>query len=152
MTPLRCRPRDPRLRGDNSGEHSPDHAITRVFRRAVAKSGKRLAAWQGRSRISLTLHAGYAAALRPGHAADHALISLRPRSCMRLRKILSQTQEFPPRRKTCFSFVQARSSVVQPFVILGAPIALSYALFHDVRHRPLPCGPTCASSLRLRQH
>src|SRR5215467_1359992 len=63
--------------------------------------------------------------------------SLRPRSCMRLRKILSQTQELPPRRKTCFSFVQARRSVVKPFVILGAPIALSYALFHNVRHRSL---------------
>src|SRR5262245_613610 len=62
--------------------------------------------------------------------------SLRLRSRARLLEIFSQTQEFPPRRKIDFSFVQARSSVVQPFVFLGAPIALGNALFH-VRHRPL---------------
>jgi hypothetical protein len=62
--------------------------------------------------------------------------SLQLRTCVRLLEILSQTQEFPPRREICFSFVQARSSVVEPLVFLGAPIALGNALFH-VGHRPL---------------
>jgi hypothetical protein len=59
--------------------------------------------------------------------------SLRLRTRTRL-KIFSQTQELAPRRKIYFSFVQARSSVVQPFVFLGAPMAFSNALF---QHRSL---------------